>query len=53
MFDVHSDDCSVEEEKVDSAGGTVLEPKRSIGEYGFISICIDSEGNPFGLRSLK
>ncbi len=46
------DDCNVEESRVDSAGGKVLKPKFSIGEYGFCTICLDTEGNTFGLHSM-
>lgn len=49
----HSDDCSVEEAKVESAGGKVFKPKMSIGEHGFISLCHDTEGNIFGIHSMK
>jgi predicted enzyme related to lactoylglutathione lyase len=31
----------------------IQQPKMSIGEYGFISLAIDSEGNMFGLHSMK
>jgi predicted enzyme related to lactoylglutathione lyase len=44
-------DCGVEEKKVDEAGGTVLRPKFSIGEYGWVTLCQDTEGNIFGLAS--
>lgn len=47
------DDCSLEESRVESSGGKIERPKYSIGEYGFISIALDSEGNRFGLHSLK
>jgi len=47
------DDCTVEESRVESAGGKVVTPKMSIGEYGFISVCMDTEGNLFGLSSMK
>lgn len=46
-------DCSVEESRVAAAGGIVNRPKFSIGEFGFCSICVDSEGNPFGLYSMQ
>jgi uncharacterized protein len=46
-------DCSQEESRVTDAGGKVLKPKFSIGEYGFCSICEDTEGNTFGLHSMK
>lgn len=48
-----SRDCAIEESRVASAGGTVSRSKFSIGEYGFCSICVDSEGNPFGLFSME
>lgn len=47
------EDCSVEESRVEKAGGTVHCPKMSIGEHGFISLCIDSEQNTFGLYSMQ
>ncbi len=46
-------DCSVEESRVEAAGGKVNQSKFSIGEYGFCSICVDTEGNPFGLFSMS
>jgi hypothetical protein len=49
----HSEDCTTEQNRVETAGGKVVQPKMSIGEYGFISLCIDTEGNMFGLHSLK
>ncbi len=47
------EDCAVEASKVAAAGGRVQKPKMSIGEYGFISLAVDSEGNMFGLHSMK
>ncbi len=46
-------DCSIEEGKVEAAGGKVQRPKFSIGEFGFCSICFDTEGNAFGLYSME
>ena len=46
-------DCSVEEGRINAAGGKVNRSKFSIGEYGFCSICVDTEGNPFGLFSME
>lgn len=46
-------DCSVEAGRVAAAGGTVYKPKFSIGEYGFIALCLDTEGNSFGLYSMQ
>jgi predicted enzyme related to lactoylglutathione lyase len=48
-----SDDCSIEEKKVSSAGGVVFKPKFAIGKYGFISLVKDTEGNMIGLHSMK
>ncbi|MDX1364188.1 VOC family protein [Arenibacter latericius] len=48
----HCDDCAVEESRVEKAGGKVFETKHSIGEYGFISLAYDTEGNMFGLHSM-
>lgn len=47
------DDCSVEESRVVAAGGQIHQPKFSIGEYGFITLAVDTEGNIFGLHSEK
>lgn len=45
------EDCAVESSRVEAAGGEVLQPKQSIGEYGFISILKDTESNIIGLHS--
>ena len=47
------DDCSVEESRVVKAGGKIQQSKMAIGEHGFISLAVDSEGNMFGLHSQK
>ncbi len=47
------DDCSVEASHVGNAGGRVHREKMSIGEYGYVVLCIDTEGNMFGLHSMK
>jgi len=47
------DDCSIEESRVESAGGKVLQTKMSLGDYGFCSVVSDTEGNPIGLHSMK
>lgn len=46
-------DCSVEESRVEAAGGKVVRPKFSIGDFGWVSLCEDTEGNTFGLNSMK
>lgn len=47
------EDCAVEAGRVDAAGGTVMHEKFSIGQYGFIAIAQDTEGNVLGLHSIK
>lgn len=47
------EDCAVQEAKVKQFGGTIQRAKISIGEYGFITLAFDTEGNMFGLHSLK
>ena len=47
------DDCAVEEAKVPKLGGKVERKKMSIGQYGFITLAIDTEGNMIGLHSMK
>lgn len=46
-------DCAVEAARVTACGGRVEKPKMSIGEYGFIALALDTEGNMIGLHSLK
>ena len=46
------EDCAVEAARVASAGGTVHRDKFSIGQYGFIALVIDTEGNMIGLHSM-
>lgn len=47
------DDCAVEGGRVAAAGGKVHRDKMSIGQYGFIVLAVDTEGNMFGLHSQK
>ncbi len=64
MEDVHSGgnstivyfscaDCAVEAGRVAASGGRIHKAKMSIGEYGFIALAYDTEGNMFGLHSMK
>lgn len=46
------DDCAVEAARVGDAGGRVHRDKMAIGEYGFIVLAFDTEGNMFGLHSM-
>ncbi len=45
-------DCAVEEARVVAAKGTVVRPKFSIGAFGWVTLCLDTEGNMFGLNSM-
>jgi hypothetical protein len=47
------EDCAAEEARVAKNGGRVHKSKFSIGEYGFISLVYDCEGNMIGLHSRK
>jgi predicted enzyme related to lactoylglutathione lyase len=49
----HCDDCAVEEGRAAGSGGKVQQSKMSIGEYGCISLVLDSEGNIIGLHSMQ
>lgn len=44
-------DCATEAARAQAHGGKVLQPKMSIGSYGFIAIVQDTEGNIIGLHS--
>ena len=46
-------DCAVETARAVEAGGRVQKKKFSIGEWGFISLVVDTEGNMIGLHSMK
>jgi len=47
------EDCSIEESRAAKFGGRIQRKKMSIGEYGFISLVFDTEGNMIGLHSLQ
>ncbi|WP_436043912.1 VOC family protein [Variovorax paradoxus] len=47
------EDCAREESRVVPAGGKIVRPKFSIGEFGWVTLCEDTEGNLFGLSSMK
>jgi len=48
-----SNDCAVEAARVKDAGGKLVKEKMSIGQYGFIALAMDTEGNMFGLHSIE
>jgi hypothetical protein len=45
-------DCAVEAARAAANGGRVERAKFSIGQYGFIALVRDTEGNMIGLHSL-
>jgi predicted enzyme related to lactoylglutathione lyase len=48
-----SSDCAIEASRVIKAGGKMFKEKFSIGQYGFIALAFDTEGNMFGLHSMQ
>ena len=46
-------DCAVEAGRIEAAGGKVFRQKFSIGEYGFAALGVDTEGNMFGIHSMR
>jgi uncharacterized protein len=46
-------DCAVEADKAAKAGGKIEQAKMSIGEYGYIAMVMDTEGNLIGLHSMN
>ena len=48
-----AEDCAIEEARVAKAGGKVIRPKFSIGDFGWVTLCQDTEGNMFGLNSMQ
>jgi len=46
-------DCAVEAGRVAAAGGRVEKQKFPIGQYGFIALAFDTEGNMIGLHSMQ
>lgn len=46
-------DCAVEAARVKEAGGQIHKGKTSIGQYGFMVLAVDTEGNMIGLHSMQ
>lgn len=46
------DDCAVQAERAVANGGSIQQPKMSIGEHGFCATVKDTEGNVIGLHSM-
>ena len=47
------DDCAVEAGRVSGSGGRMMKEKFAIAPHGFIALATDTEGNVFGLHSMK
>jgi hypothetical protein len=47
------EDCAVEAARAAEAGGGISRAKMPIGEYGFIALVKDTEGNLIGLHSMR
>lgn len=47
------EDCAEELARVPDAGGKIQHEKFAIGEYGFIAVAVDTEGNMIGLHSMS
>ncbi len=47
--------ASVEEslKKLVDLGGKVIQPKMEVGEFGLLAVCLDTEGNKFGIWENK
>ncbi|MEP1768443.1 MAG: VOC family protein [Sulfitobacter sp.] len=46
-------DCAVQQANIETAGGQIIRPKFSIGEFGFVMLAQDTEGNVVGFNSQK
>jgi uncharacterized protein len=47
------ENCAEKEARVAAAGGKIIRPKFSIGQFGWVTLCEDTEGNMFGLNSMQ
>lgn len=48
-----TEDCAAAAARATAAGGKIFKDKFSIGEYGFIALVHDTEGNMIGLHSMS
>jgi predicted enzyme related to lactoylglutathione lyase len=46
-------DCAIEAEKAARSGGKIETAKKSVGQYGYIALVNDTEGNIIGLHSMQ
>ena len=47
------EDCAVQAHRIPDAGGQIEKEKVAIGQYGYMAIGRDTEGNTLGLHSMK
>lgn len=48
-----TEEINTELNRVEAAGGKIIRAKQDIGEFGFIALVEDTEGNMIGLHSMK
>jgi uncharacterized protein len=48
-----TEEINTELSRVEQAGGKIIRPKLQVGDFGFIALIQDTEGNMIGLRSTK
>src|SRR3954454_6536363 len=53
VYFVCEEDCALVADRAVQSGGRIQKPKMSIGQYGFISLVYDPDGNMIGLHSMK
>lgn len=46
-------DCGVEAARAAQSGGSIHQEKTTLGEYGFMALVRDTEGNLIGLHSME
>ena len=47
------ENCATQQARIEAAGGQVIRSKFSIGEFGYISLAQDTEGNMIGFHSQR
>ncbi len=47
------EDCAVESARAEEFGGRLEREKMSIGQYGYIALALDPDGNMIGLHSTR
>ncbi|CAL1519467.1 hypothetical protein MMC2321_03216 [Chitinophaga sp. MM2321] len=48
-----SEEINAELGRVEAAGSKIIRPKPGIGDFGFMALIEDTEGNMIGLYSIK